>query len=119
MKNKTKIRIDLKDGGVFFRAAGTRVAICCEGLDEWFDVPHDVHKITLVVSQKIGCDEESVNVYYYPSVHGHADTYDTYGLTKDGLLGKLGVLDATIRHIITQMGLPPQGVLNASIEYEV
>lgn len=113
------MKIDLKrnSGDWFFRDGDRVVSICYEKLVDWFDLPEDVKNITLDVSAaNFDIGEESVSVYYYPSVH-EGFLYDTYGLTKEGMLESLNVLCPTVKYIVQQMDLPPQGVLYVSLEY--
>jgi len=115
-----KIALNIKKGDEFFKSTDNKVLICSEGLEEWFDFPRGVENITLTVSREVACDEDSINIYYYPSVHGvyKEDTYDTYGLTQNGVFEDLCVLDHSMRHVIKQMDLPSQGILNVALEYE-
>jgi len=115
-----KIELSIKKGDEFFKSNDNKLLICPEGLEEWFDFPGDVDKVTLVVSEQVTCGEDSINIYYYPSVHGvyQEDTYDTYGLTQNGVFEDLCVLDRVVRHIVKQMDLPSQGILNVMLEYE-
>ena len=114
------MKIDLKRhaGDWFFRDDDRVVSICYEKLVDWFDLPEDVKNITLDVSGDFDLGEESVIVYYYPSAH-EGFLYDTYGLTKEGMLESLNVLCPTVAYIVQQMALPPQGVLFVTLEYEV
>lgn len=112
-----KVDLSLEEGEMFFRTADREVAICADGLDDWFDFPDDVKQITLVVEEDAAYVDESIHVYYYPSVNS-CFSYDTYGLTRSDMFESLYLLDPAIDFVIEKMGLPPQGVFSVSLEYE-
>ena len=124
VNNTIRVGLRLKEGDEFFRSADSKIAVHYEGLEEWFDLPLGTRQITLVVSEGIADDadysEESVRVYYYPSARKKYRfvTYDTFGLNENGMFESLYVMDNVMGHITERMGLPPQGVLNTSVEYE-
>ena len=113
-----RIHLSIQKGSLFFRDNDKDIAICSEGLYDWFDFPEDVREITLDVSREATYDhgEESVVIYYYPAACT-CFQYDTYGLTKDFTFERLNVLDKAMEYIVQQMALPPQGVLYVSLEY--
>jgi len=114
-----KIEINKDDAffknDAFFRDTDNRVVVCSTELHDWFEFPQDVKQVTLALSQETN-GEDSVAVYYYPSVNT-CFQYDTYGLTKCGMFESLTVLDRVIDYVVGQMDLPAQGVLNVSVEY--
>jgi len=107
------MRIEINKCTDFFRSTDDKLVICSEGLKEWFDFPVGTEKVTLVLSGQFTRGEDSINIYYYPSVRRvyRQDTYDTYGLTQNGVFEDLCVLDRVMRHVVKQMDLPHE-ILN-------
>ena len=103
-----------QEGRRFFKDAD--IAVCARGLQEWFDIPSHVGNITLEVSEHSDFEDTALYVFYYPSVHDRL--LDCYGLTRKGHFEALIMSACTIKYLVQEMDLPPQGVLNISVEYE-